>query len=402
MQPVITCKNCGNRISIDEALLHDIKEEARKEANKDYDKQIQIVKEEAKREAEVEAEKRLKEADSKGFERAKQKFEEGMKDAQEETDEEREENKELREQLKLSTKELREIRRSSENAELEMQKKFTIEEKRIREEAEKSANEKQRLVIDEYKKKLSDTEKSLAEAQRKANQGSMQTQGEVMELDLEQTLSAVFTDDEISPVAKGVKGADIQQTVRSPRGNICGVILWETKRTKNWSDGWIEKLKEDCRTAKANVPVLITEVMPSDAKQDIALYNGIWVAKPGFAVPLATLLRKNLLDVERQRALVEDRGTKADSLYSFVTSHEFAQQIESMVETYIDMREQIVKERVVYERSWAMREKQAQKLLTGTANIIGAMQGQIGHTAMPKIKGLELMELPEAPDEDSL
>ena len=152
-------------------------------------------------------------------------------------------------------------------------------------------------------------------------------------------------------------------------------------------------MKDDVRATKANIPVIITEIMPKEIVEDIGFHEGVWVCKPKMTIILATLLRKNLLDVARQRALAEDRGTKADALYTFVISDEFVHQFEAMIETYREMNEQVGKERVVYERIWAQREKQAQRLLLGTANVIGGMQGQIGMGSMPKIKGLELLEI---------
>jgi len=387
MQPIIICKNCGTKISIDEAL---------------FDQQIQEAKQIAKREAEDEFKKLAKDGEEKVLQRANEKFAQKMKDLEEEREEDKKENRELREQLKQLMQEVRQVNKDKENKEIEMQKKLIDEEKKIREEAEKAAAEKQNLITAEKDKQLNDARKMNAELERKLHQGSQQMQGEVLELELEKVLSSTFKDDEITPVQKGVNGADVCHTVQSPMGRNCGIILWETKRTKNWTEGWIDKLKADCLMKKANIPVIITEVMPKDLKRDIELYRGVWIAKPNSIVPLATLLRKSLLDVERQKALAENHGTKSEALYTFITSHEFAHQVESMVEIYVDMREQVQKERTAYERLWALREKQAQKLLNGTANIIGSMQGQIGHTAMPRIKGLDLMELPSVPDEDSL
>jgi hypothetical protein len=169
-------------------------------------------------------------------------------------------------------------------------------------------------------------------------------------------------------------------------------MLWEVKRTKNWVDGWVPKLKEDLRNEKANIPIIVTEAMPKSIAEDIGIVNGVWICKPNMAVVLATLLRKSLLDSGLQKALAQDRGTKADALYNFVTSHEFVQQIESMVETYQEMASQISKERTYFTKSLAEREAQAQRLLLGTANIIGSMQGHVGQSSMPKVKGLELLE----------
>jgi hypothetical protein len=149
-------------------------------------------------------------------------------------------------------------------------------------------------------------------------------------------------------------------------------------------------LKDDLRASKSNIAVIVTQAMPKQVTGDIGQLEGVWICKPGLAVVMATLLRKPLLDVGAQKALAQNRGGKAEALYNFVTSHEFIQQIESMVETYHEMTLQVQKERVAYEKLWSQREKQARKLFMGTANIIGGMQGHIGQASMPRIKGLEL------------
>lgn len=301
-------------------------------------------------------------------------------------------NKELRDQLTALMQSLRQEKQARQNAELEAQKRLAAEEAKIREEVQKTADERQRLNLAAKEKTITDLQKALDEAQRKAAQGSQQLQGEVMELDLERALAEAWRDDLIAPVPKGVNGADIAHTVRSPRGTECGLILWEIKRTKNWTDGWIPKLKDDLRSAKASVAIIVTEAMPKQLQEDMGQLQGIWICKPKLAIVLGALLRKSLLDVARQKALADNRGDKAEALYNFVTGHEFIHQIENMVETYGEMTAQVQKERVAYEKLWAQREKQAQKLLLGTANIIGSMQGHIGQTSMPRIRGLELLE----------
>lgn len=299
-------------------------------------------------------------------------------------------NRQLRDELSELMKSLREEKRARENAEVAAQKKLSEEEAKIREQAGKEADERQRLNLAARDKTISDLQKSLDEAQRKAAQGSQQLQGEIMELDFERALTDAWHDDDIVPIAKGVKGGDIRHVVRSSRGIVVGVMLWEIKRTKNWTDSWIAKLKQDLRNEKANIPIIITEVMPKQIEEDMGLVDGVWVCKPKLAIVLSTLLRRGLLDAGQQRALAENRGNKADALYNFVTSHEFSQQIEAMVETYQEMSVQIQKERIAYEKLWAQREKQTQKLFISTANVVGSMQGYVGQSSMPRIKGLEL------------
>lgn len=416
---VVTCSHCGKEIQIDKALegqiearvlaaekhrheeeLAKVKTEAEQQAKKLKDAAVEQAKKQLEGEKEL-----LKQQAEDELELAKRKLAQEQKKAateqesimqtlKDDAQHAKEEGKKLREQITELTKSLREERNAKDNAELVAQKKLAEEEAKIRAEVQKAADEKQRLNLAAKEKTITDLQKALDEAQRKAAQGSQQMQGEVMELDLEQALENAFRDDEIQPVAKGTKGGDILQIVKSSRGSVCGTMIWEMKRTKNWTDGWITKLKEDMRSAKASIPIIVTETMPKQVTEDMGQYQGVWVCKPQLTIIMAALLRKSLLDAGMQKALAENRGDKADALYSFVTSHEFIQQIESMVDTYQEMTAQVNKERVAYEKMWALRDKQAQKLLLGTATIIGSMQGHIGHSAMPRIKGLELDDEP--------
>jgi hypothetical protein len=146
------------------------------------------------------------------------------------------------------------------------------------------------------------------------------------------------------------------------------------------------------RNSRAHLAVIVTEVLPTHMREDMGYVDGVWVCKPQLAIILGTLLRKSLLDVQRQKSIDTTRATTADALYNFVTSNEFVQPVEAMVETYNAMISQIMKERAAFEKLWAQREEHAKRLLANTAAIIGGMQGQIGPGAMPRIKGLELLE----------
>lgn len=382
----IKCTHCGRDIELSEALTKDIEAGVLEAEHKKHLAEIEKIK----KESDEKSAKLIEQEKLKAQSEATAKIDFKLKQLEESSEADKKEKSELREQLSSLMQELRESKKTVANAEIEMQKRLGEEESKIREQAQKEADEKQRLNLAARDKTIADLQKSLDEAQRKAAQGSQQLQGEIMELDFETALANAFRDDDIDPVAKGVKGGDIKHTVKSPRGTVCGVMLWEIKRTKNWVDGWVPKLKEDLRNEKANIPIIITEVMPKTINEDIGQFNGVWVCKPQMAVILASLLRKSLLDAGLQKALAENRGGKADALYNFVTSHEFVQQIEAMVETYQEMTLQITKERTYYTKFWAEREAQAQRLLLGTANIIGSMQGHVGSASMPKIKGLEI------------
>ncbi len=370
MMTTITCPHCNKPFEINDALEKDL----RKHIEED-------VKNKSKEE--------LLRLQEKAVADAKEKFVEESKLREEELAENRKTNKELREQLSELMKQLREEKTARENAEVAMQKKLLEEQDKIRLKAKEEESEKHRLELKERDTRLESMQKTIEELQRKGSVGSQQLQGEVQELDLEETLHATFPQDSIEPVGKGVLGADVRQGVKSPMGMDCGTILWESKRTKAWSDGWITKLKEDMLHDKAHIPAIISDTLPDEAKSGMGFKDGVWIASPKLALPLAALLRKSLLDAAKQKKIAGAQSTKAEELYGFVTSHEFQHQMESMIETYQEMQKEIQKERVSFERSWKLREMQVNKLLTGVAGLYGSMQGIAG-AALSPIKSLEL------------
>jgi hypothetical protein len=342
----IICPHCKKTIELTDALTHQIKDKVLEEQQEKHEEELAQMKE------------KLKAAEDTELELRKQK------------------NK------------LDEEKRTFE---LDKQRQLDSEREKIRQKTLEEAAESQHLKEKEKDKVIDDLKKSLEEAQRKATQGSQQLQGEIQELDLEELFRKEFPGDTIEPIGKGVLGADIRQVVRSPRGMDCGHILWESKRTKAWSDGWINKLKEDMRNDKAHIPAIVSEVLPDEIITGLGLKDGVWVTSPRLVVPLAMLLRKTLLDAARQKMIAQNQQTKAEELYGYVTSHEFAQQVEAMVEMYKEMAEQITRERTAFEKNWKQREAQVNRLLTGVAGIYGSMQGIAG-PALPTIKNLELTD----------
>lgn len=353
MATTIKCPHCGESFEMSQAFKHEIEDEIKLK-----------IKDEAKSEIN-ELKRQLKEKDEK-------------------VDEMRDQEMKLRqEQRKLLEKE--------KEMDLTIQRKIDQERSSIEEKILKQASDEHKMKDLEQEKKISDLMKALEEAKRKAQQGSQQLQGEVLELDLESTLKDAFSQDDIEPVGKGVKGADVRQIVKSPKGYNCGVILWESKRTKAWTDEWLTKLKSDLRAEKANIPVIVTSALPKDIKSGMGLKDGVWVTTYELALPLAGLLRKNLLDVAFQKAVSLHRGEKADLLYEFITGHEFRQQVEAMVEVYKEMGEQISKERIAFEKIWKAREGQLTRLMNSTVGVVGSIQGKIGQSSL-QVKGLDLLE----------
>lgn len=341
---VITCPSCGHEFEVAEALKQQIKDQVLVDERIRHEQEMSQIKGELKK------------------------------------------TKELELVIRKEKNRLEEEKRS---IELTIQRRVDEENNKIRQLTTTEVMENEKLKRRELEKQNEDLRKSLEEAQRKATQGSQQLQGEILELDLEETFKLSFPEDVIEPIAKGVLGADIRQTVRSPRGIVCGTILWESKRTKAWSDGWLDKLKQDLRKDKANLPAIVSEALPQEIKNGLGLVDGVWVSVPKLVLPLAMLLRKALLDAARQKVIDKHRQTQAEQIYSFVTSHEFSQQVEAMIEVYLEMKQQIGKERVAFEKSWKQRESQVNRLLSGVSGIYGSMQGIAG-SALPQIKQLEL------------
>ncbi len=361
MKNTIKCPKCGHEFPVSEGLMSHLKEEAGLEIEK-------------KLREKIEGEKSLEVLDlKKQIEENKQKINDFT-----------EKELELREKA-------RKLEDREKNVELETQRRVDEEKKKVEE------NTTNRLVEEfhgkdlENLKKISDMTKQIEDLKRTSQQGSMQTQGEVGELELERTLKELFPTDEISEVKKGELGGDVRQIVKTQRGTECGLILWERKRSKTWDEKWVKKLKEDMRRDKAILGVIVTEVLPKDFKKEIGERNGVWVATSGFAEPLAKLLRQNLYDVAKSKAIILNKQSTAEELYDFVTGHDFIQQVERMAEIYFEMRGQITKERVLSEKLWKQREMQVDGLLKGISGIYGGMQ-LIAGTALPQVKSLEAPE----------
>lgn len=353
MSSLVTCPSCGHQFSPDDLLTHEIEVELRAKLEKEL---LEKAKAEAGKEL-ADRDAQIKELQTKAKESTEQ-------------------------ELKLR-KEKREMEEAKEKFELEKTRQLDEERGKIREIAEKAILEKEKYKMDEYEKKLHDMQKALEDAQRKGNQASQQLQGEVQELDLEKTLRELYPYDDIGEVKKGENGADIRQIVRTEKGTVCGKILWESKRTKAWSDGWVGKLKEDLRRDGASLAAIVTQSMPSHLAHNIGNVNGVWVLLPEAIAPLSSLLRKNLIDVAREKVVAASKQTTAETLYDYVTSSTFTQNVERIVGVYLEMKAQIAKEAAGAERSYKQRNMQVDMLLSGMSGIYGEMQGIAGTSLAP-------------------
>lgn len=380
----INCPECDALISIDDVLTHQIEEKYKKDF---------ITKEKELRES---LEKDLDEKVAEKTESYKAKIKTQLsKEAEQERKSLEEELQEKDLKLKQAQqneldlrKEKQKLKDEKDAFELEKTRQLDEERKKIEEDASKKATEAGQARIDQLSKQLSDATKAKDELARKLEQGSQQTQGEVQELILEELLQSEFIYDDISPVPKGVSGADVIQKVKNTSGVECGTIIWESKNTKNWSEGWVQKLKDDQRVMKADVAVIVTSVLPAGA-ESISQREGVWVCDMRLASALAFVLRDSLLALAREKRMSVGKDEKVEILYLYLTGTEFKQRIETIVEAFSGMKSDLDKEKIYFEKIWSQREKQIQKVIKNTVGIYGDLNGVV------QLQKIESLELPE-------
>jgi hypothetical protein len=283
----------------------------------------------------------------------------------------------------------RDLEEQGRQQEIEIARKLDAERSRIADGARQQALEEHRLKLSEKEQLIAGLQQQIDALKQRAEQGSMQLQGETLEVELEQALRAEFPPDAIEPVAKGVRGADILQLVRTQAGMDCGAILWEAKRTKNWAREWPAKLKEDQREARAEIAVLVSRALPAEIR-GFGLLEGVWVCDSVSAIPLAVALRLGLIQAAVARQAQAGRQGKMEQLYEYLSGHEFRQRVEAVVEAFVSMQTDLEAEKRSWEKQWAKRERTIRQAISHTAGLYGAVQGIVGQAALPEIKSLEL------------
>jgi hypothetical protein len=279
---------------------------------------------------------------------------------------------------------------------LTIEKRVQASVEAIQTKARQEADEAARLRVAEKDQTIESMARTIEELKRKAEQGSQQSQGEVLELELEELLRGRFPTDSIEPIGKGELGADVMQQVNGAISQPAGVILWETKRTKAWSDGWLAKLRDDQRRSGADVALIVSQILPKHVEQ-FDLVEGVWVAHPRCALPVAVALRQGLIDVSSSRLVQQGQQTKMEQVYHYLTGTKFRQRVDAVVEKFNDMRDDLDKERKFMGRQWAKRETQILSVLDSTVGMVGDLQAIAGK-AMPEITSLDMPMLEDTTD----
>ena len=279
----------------------------------------------------------------------------------------------------------------AEKTELELRviREIDAKRKEIEENIKKKAADEQTLILREKDELLDQMRKQIRELKQKSEQGSQQLQGEVLELDLEERLRAVFPLDEIKSVPKGVNGADLIQRVFDRTGELCGSILWESKRTKNWSDAWIGKLKVDQLAVEADVALLLTQALPKDCERFKQVDGSLWVTNQACAFDLAFVLRNALIELAKNRRIIRGKSEKMEVLYDYLSSAQFGARVEAVLNTLVLMKGDLDAERRAYARIWAKRQTQIESVIGNISHVVGDLQ-TIGDLTLAEIKSLSL------------
>lgn len=379
----IICPGCRREISIDEALKHQLIESEKLKVESEYRDKLEAEKRKlwAAAQERIRAEGTRLKAEGRG--REKEIF-----NLRQELETQREKRAEAEAMELRVRKEKVRLEEARQAFELEKQRQLDAERNKIREEAVKAYTEERRLKEAENAKLITDMRHQIEVLKRKAEQGSEQIQGEVLELELEELLKSEFPLDEVLPVPKGITGADIIQKIRDQRGRSGGTIVWELKRTKAWSESWVQKLKDDQRKVRAEAAILVSTVLPAGMIGS-GIYNSIYVAQPKMALSLGRILRQHIIRISAAIMAREGKSEQKEMLYHYLCGSEFRGRIEAFIESSISLKESLEREKRAYTKIWAEREKQIERIGNSMSGLYGDIKGIAGQS-LPEIKSLEL------------
>jgi hypothetical protein len=377
----IKCPNCGHQFELNESLKNEVEKELRgkmqdwqKKKEEEFEKQKTLLLNDALKKAGEETAAKMRSLEEEAKTKTLQ-----LQDMQ------KKELDLMRDKNALEEKQ--------KNMEVEIEKRFLEKRKEIEDSAIKREQELFDLKTKEYKLQMEQQQKLIEELKRKSEQGSMQLQGESQEILLEEILKENFPFDIIEEVGKGVEGADCMQIIRNSAGTVCGKIIYESKRTKAWSNNWLDKLKNDKRNRAADAAILVTQAFPKDINR-FGEKDGIWLCGFTEVNSVAHLIRNGIIKVYEANKAQEGKGDKMQMLYDYLTGNEFRGQVEAIMEGFMAMKQGITKERIQMEKIWKEREKQLEKVLISTSGMYGSVKGIAGASIgdIPLLDGTDVDE----------
>ena len=410
----INCPKCGHEFNVEDVLAKQIEEKYRNEMNLSITKiqEDYATKELSLKQRENEIKQQQAGIDLKVTEKLKmetdkavkqlktqfeQQYEQRLKTLSDETESAKKEISDLK-NAKIENEQLkRKLKDQEQDLVLKYEQKLTERLQHETETIQRRESERVDLKLKERDELIGSLSKQVEEMRRKAEQGSMQMQGEIQELAIEEILRSMFPIDLIEEVGNGIKGADVIHTVRNKIGTGCGKILYESKRTKSFVQDWISKLKADALIVKADLLVIITEALP-DGIEKIGQKDGVWICTYNDFKGLVIILRESLIKIAEAYSSQTNKGEKMQMLYDYLTSNEFLLQVSAIVEGFSSLQDSYIREKRAMERIWKEREKQLEKVLLNTNHFIGSIKGIAG-TSIPQLKEIGMMdnilELPE-------
>lgn len=420
-EQTIKCPNCAEEIPLTDALTHQMEEQVRRQVTAEQkqrednlakqteelqNRQKEMAKKQREMDEQISAQvaKKLhqeklamwEKAQKEATEKARQEQAATLKQMREEATEKDKKLQQMQQAELDLRKEKQALAEKQRELELETARKIDAERKKIEEAAHKRLTEEQRLKDAEKDKQLNDLRRQIEEWKHKAEQGSQQTQGEVLELELEQFLQQQFPHDTIEEVPKGINGADVLQRIVTTGGKQCGTIAWESKRAKNWSEKWVEKLKADQREVGAEIAVIISQTLPAGINS-FGQHNGVWVCDYTSMAGMAQALRAQVVQVANAKQVAVNQKEKQSVLYEYATSTEFRHRVEAILESFMGMKETLEKERRSTQLRWAKQEKLIRQMIDNTAGMYGDFSALLG----PAIQSIPALETGEEETEET-
>jgi hypothetical protein len=401
MTDTVRCPHCGKNVEISDALAHGIRERVLQEELPKIEKQRKDLEDKAaslvSRESNLDSMVAAKLAEEKKTLTQTLKAEIQRQNAEEVSalqSQLADKDKEVS-TLKRNELELRRVRQEleAEKADLALtvQRKLDEERSFIEEKVAKRISDENQQKELQSQHRISELQSTVETLKRKLEQSSQQSQGEALEVKLEEVLRATFPMDIIEPVEKGVRGADVKQTVRNSMGQVCGIILWESKSTKSWSDTWVQKLKDNALDAKADISIILTTALPKTIENFGLVDGSIWATDYGCFKGLAHSLRHAILAVAQTRFTESRRQDTQSQLYDYLTSHEFKNRMEAILGPFLSMQKDLESEIRTTQTRWAKRKKQLDRVITGVAGFQGELEAVIGEP-FKQLKPLDVQQ----------